>query len=276
MRFDDGEARFRTGANGYATLPNLLPGRYKLRVLLGPTERMDVAMTINVHWGLDQIFGIGVKPPGTSNLGGIIFDDTNRDGVRQQTEQAVAAGQKVFHDVDRDGVFDDSEPFTISDENGKYLLTNLDAGAQFVGFAPVRGWRAASPIRNQRDTLEYDKALLTRHVGVTAQPQVRGTIFNDLDQNGIFDSTERGLRGWTVFADLDNDGVFDEASDLHTATDSLGRFKLDLPVSGKYVIRVASRAGYRTSAPQTESFTTTLKAGQIRSGFVFGQTLANV
>jgi len=267
--------RFRTDAKGSYTIPSLRPGKYKLRVLLGPTERLDRAMTINVLANVDQSWAIGVKPPGASSLSGIVFNDLNRDGVHQKAE-AIVAGQAVFHDVDRDGVFDDGEAFSVTDAKGHYLLKDLDAGAQFVGVVPTRGWRSSATIRGQRDELQYAKLLDTRHIGITTLPQVRGTVFDDRNSNGIFDSTERGARGWTVFADLDDDGIFDKASEPQALTDSRGRFTLDLPKSGSYVIRVATQPGYRTSTPTQGSFSTVLKSGQIRGGIVFGQSLANV
>ncbi|HND54910.1 MAG TPA: hypothetical protein PLV92_21000, partial [Pirellulaceae bacterium] len=35
---------------------------------------------------------------------------------------------------------------------------------------------------------------------------IAGTVFNDLNANGVNDTTDPGLSGWTVFADTNADG----------------------------------------------------------------------
>jgi hypothetical protein len=55
---------------------------------------------------------------------------------------------------------------------------------------------------------------------------IQGTVFNDANQNGVFDVGESGRAGWTVFLDLNQNGIIDAGETTRT-TDALGNYFFD-------------------------------------------------
>lgn len=67
---------------------------------------------------------------GRGEISGIHFNDTNRNGVRDSGEPAIA-GATVFIDANNNGVLDPGELSTVTDANGRYLF-QVDPGSYRV------------------------------------------------------------------------------------------------------------------------------------------------
>jgi ELWxxDGT repeat protein len=72
---------------------------------------------------------------------GVVFDDRDRDGVRDANEPG-AAGRTVFVDFDNDGAPDADEPTATTDPGGNYVLSALEAGTYAVRQVVPAGWQA--------------------------------------------------------------------------------------------------------------------------------------
>jgi hypothetical protein len=99
-----------------------------------------------------------------------------------------------------------------------------------------------------------------------------GHKFNDLNINGIFDSGEPLLPGWTIYIDVNLDNVLD-AGDISTVTDANGFYEFGPLVPGTYSIREVLQAGWAQSAPgvaDNGEFNITLVAGEDSTGNDFG------
>ena len=96
---------------------------------------------------------------------------------------------------------------------------------------------------------------------------VSGTVFNDLNGDGIRQSGEPGLAGVTVYADLSIDGGFEPT----TVTDSNGNYSLTVP-EGAVIIRQKLPSGNRQSDPVggAGEHVTVTPAGL--NGVLFGDT----
>lgn len=57
-------------------------------------------------------------------VSGLVFDDANGDGVREEGEAGLA-GQRVFLDLNCNGLLDDDEPVMDTNEDGRYLFSGL-------------------------------------------------------------------------------------------------------------------------------------------------------
>ncbi|MEN9667378.1 MAG: hypothetical protein RLZZ326_3741, partial [Planctomycetota bacterium] len=89
---------------------------------------------------------------------------------------------------------------------------------------------------------------------------VSGTVFNDVNRNGIGDPAENGLAGWTVFVDTNANGVLN-AGERSVVTDINGRYAiLGLTAGNANIVEVVP-AGF---AP-TPGFTNRIVA-RIRDG----------
>lgn len=103
--------------------------------------------------------------------------------------------------------------------------------------------------------------------------RVSGVLFDDLVPNGIRDTGESGLSGWTVFLDANENDVIDE-DEVTSVSGSDGSFQLfQVPGFREYRIVVRPREGWETSLSQAElsaSSTIQVPAGGDIAGRDFG------
>jgi ELWxxDGT repeat protein len=74
---------------------------------------------------------------------------------------------------------------------------------------------------------------------------IHGQVFEDLDADGVRDSGERVLSGWTVQLDKDSNGTIDYT----TTTDSNGYYTFTSLSSGTYVLSQVLQTGWRQVYP---------------------------
>jgi hypothetical protein len=132
---------------------------------------------------------------------------------------------------------------------------------------------------SQSVALKDGQQVTGRNFGSTQLAVASGTVFNDLDADGVKDGGEGSLVGWTVFADADKDGILD-AGEVSSISDSKGNYVLTVP-AGSYHVRQVLGSGYRVTSPASGFYDVTLVAGQasikffantqktLISGFVF-------
>lgn len=100
---------------------------------------------------------------------------------------------------------------------------------------------------------------------------ITGTVFNDLNVDGIRQAADKGLGGRKVFVDANGNGVLDKG-EVFARTDSHGNFALRGLPAGTYTIREALPRGARNTMPSGGVYTVTLADGQVVTGQDFGET----
>jgi len=104
-----------------------------------------------------------------------------------------------------------------------------------------------------------------------AQPTpILGHVINDINKNGVWDSGDKRLSGWTVYIDANNNGRLD-SGELKATTDSNGAVGFWKLKAGTYVVRLVAPAGWSATNPKTGKFTVIIIAGQTKS-VVFSET----
>ena len=100
-------------------------------------------------------------------------------------------------------------------------------------------------------------------ITIACPSRICGFKFNDLNGNGVWDTTEPGLENWTI--------NLNGALTSTTTTDTEGRFCFtDLP-AGTYTIAEDNQAGWaQTTPPSPGTYTLSLLAGQVEDSLVFG------
>ena len=98
---------------------------------------------------------------------------------------------------------------------------------------------------------------------------ISGVVFKDSNGDGVKQTSESGLAGWTVYADLNNSGEF-VSSDPHATTTAAGNYTITGLPAGGFVIRVVPHTGDRQTAPTTAT-QTLVAAGQAVAGPSFGE-----
>ncbi|MGH7179077.1 MAG: SdrD B-like domain-containing protein [Tepidisphaeraceae bacterium] len=154
---------------------------------------------------------------------------------------------RVFIDSNRNGKLDATERTTTTNISGKYAFTNLNPGNYSVLAVKPSGFRST----RDNPVLATVVAGLTRTVNFPLSQTVilAGVVFNDLDDNGILDSSDARLGGVKVFLDFNNNGELDEF-ELSDVTDSKGNYRFILP-HGEYVVRQVAPSGFQQTSPDS-------------------------
>jgi hypothetical protein len=92
---------------------------------------------------------------------------------------------------------------------------------------------------------------------------LEGGIFNDLNRDGLPDSLENGLSGWTVTL-TDGKGTI-----RTTTSDAFGTYHFEDVAPGPYRLFVQPLRGWRSTLPEGGVFTVNVK-GQLDRTFDFG------
>ena len=173
------------------------------------------------------------------DLAGQVFNDLNSNGVNDPGEPGLA-GWTVFVDSNGDGALTAGEPLTVTDVKGKFAIAGVTAGTVNVYDIPQAGFKSTPGFTDHQSvtvrdgrTTKFDFANVTAPV---TTGQVTGTVFDDTNLDGIKETGEKSLQGWTVFVDANGDGNL-TAGETATATDSDGNYVLSNIPQGSQIVR---------------------------------------
>ncbi len=170
-KVDDGEVSTTSNAAGHYSL-------------MTDADHAILAAVRSAGWVVSSIysdltpnvrdFPLGPAPV----VKGTVFEDADADYF---TEGGLTprAGVRLFLDRNQNGVPDDGEETALSDADGNYEFDDLPSRA-IVCAVPVDGWSQENPISS-------DAVYTYRSKTIT------GTIFKDLNRNGVRDEGEGGF-----------------------------------------------------------------------------------
>jgi hypothetical protein len=201
-------------------------------------------------------FGINNGGPVVySQIGGRVWNDSNSNGKLDSGEAGIS-GFKVYLDKNNNGSFDSGEKYRLTDSSGNYLFEALTPGTYYVKETMPTGYRRTYPSSSKYTCVLSNGVNGTnKNFGNTTHPIISGTVFNDKNSNGKLDSGEAGLSGFTLYIDANNNGKQDSGEKI-AGTDGTGYWVFKTLNSGTYIIRIASKSGYKA----TSSTSTTVKA----------------
>ncbi|TWU47692.1 SdrD B-like domain-containing protein [Rubripirellula reticaptiva] len=198
--------------------------------------------------------------PLDTRISGVLFEDTNLSGTLDSGEAALS-GFTVYLDANANGVFDSGEtsvvttaddPGTLADdETGRFEFIDLDEGNHLVAVVGQPGHLFLNPISL---VLGFGSEPLEIELPIEANlTEISGTVFDDIDSDGIRQAGESGLAGWLVFVDLNSNGSYNAgepymhtlADDANTAgVDELGTFSFTNLDLGNYSVAVQPPTGF--------------------------------
>ncbi|MDB9473466.1 VWD domain-containing protein [Dolichospermum circinale CS-537/03] len=97
---------------------------------------------------------------------------------------------------------------------------------------------------------------------------IQGSKWNDVNGNGIWETTEKALAGWTIYIDSVANGKLDPW-ELSTVTNADGQYTFSNLGPGEYAIREVNQTGWIQTFPTTP-YALNLKAGEKLTGINFG------
>ena len=213
---------------------------------------------------------------GPINLGQAESNPNIDAGMRPTTTQLSAIGDRVFNDQNRNGIKDGTEPgvggvpVTLQDCSGNqrgsmttnsagyYGFSNLQPGCYVVVFSAPSGFVITTRDQGTNDTIDSDpdpsngrtgqvnlapgETNLTVDAGIYQPTQVTGSLgdrlFDDTNRNGVQDAGEVGIAGQPVtLQDCSGNTL------RSTTTNSSGNYSFTGLAAGCYVVAFSAPSG---------------------------------
>lgn len=146
-------------------------------------------------------FSKAIKLTGSPGaISGLVFDDTNGDGVHN-TGEAGLGNWKLFIDSNDNGKLDSGEPTALTNSSGKFKFSNLVAGKTYVVREVLQSsWRQTAP------------SGATASIVVGGGATEKAPDFGDTQKasaGAVFATTDLGQCAWTAYADINKDAILD-------------------------------------------------------------------
>ncbi|MGB7325033.1 MAG: SdrD B-like domain-containing protein, partial [Rubripirellula sp.] len=81
---------------------------------------------------------------------------------------------------------------------------------------------------------------------------IQGTVFSDLDSDGVFDAGETGAGAMTVYIDSNNNGTFDTGESTALTDAGTGFYEFTGLVDGNYTLRLQAQTPYVQTLPAAD------------------------
>ncbi len=155
-------------------------------------------------------------------------------------------------------------PDTMEDETGTFSFGPVVPGGYVVTVVTPPGVVVSST----NATVSSGGTTGTMMTVTARYPTITGTKFDDINGDGIQQSWEPGLAGWTIYIDQDGSGTL-SAGDFSVVTDTDGSYDFPpLPTGTPLTVREVQQAGWVQTT--TDPAPITLTTDQVVSGVDFG------
>ncbi len=194
-----------------------------------------------------------------STIRGVVFADTNKNGIRDAGERGLA-GLIIYLDTNNNNTLDAGEPsmstsedlfYTpATDEAGTYSFTHLASGTYTVRHV-MPAILSATPSAELLHTVTIVAAEDRSGVNVAAvfrANEILGVKFDDINGNHLRDAGELGMSGITIFIDLNRNNILDTGEPT-AISGSDGSYSFTNLSPGKYVVRSVDPIGHEHTYP---------------------------
>lgn len=218
------------------------------------------------------IFGSFEVPPTNSAIRGFAFNDLNRNGVPDDREPAIQ--NRLVSLSDSLGLYGAT---TFTDTLGRFSFENLTAEKYTVSLQGLCGWQQSIPAGNYSIELDSGEVIDSLMFGSYQYfpGSISGTVFNDLNADGVRGSGEPGIGGSLIYLSGATCGTAKSNQNVKMSTvcDDSGHYRFDGLLLGTYHIRIAMTAHWRQTQPASlQPYTVALAGDESRPGTDFGLT----
>lgn len=215
----------------------------------------------DVNFGLVPNFG---------SIQGTIFADTIRNGTLD-SEDVPLSGWVVYLDQNNNGVRDTQDLVAISTTDG-YYFENVPSYREYTLRVESReGWSLSGKDNTSSDSiaiflqaggnasgLDFGYTL-DSIVGQSQSSSISGSVFNDLNFDGLIQNGEVALAGVTVFLDINGNEVRD-FNEPRTVSGPTGDYSFVNLGKGSYSVRVSLENGIDQTSPRGTKFSTSTQS----------------
>ncbi|HUS90309.1 MAG TPA: proprotein convertase P-domain-containing protein, partial [Phycisphaerae bacterium] len=181
-----------------------------------------------------------------TQIDGTKWLDADSDGVRDPEEPGLG-GWRIYVDANGDGEWTDDEPFDVTDADGNYSLYVLP-GTLTVREEARAGWTQTYPADAHVVTVDLGQQVAGVDFGNHAPTRIRGSKWQDLDLDGLWDAGEPPLAGWKIYVDANRDGEWTDGEPFDI-TDQDGNYEIDGLLPGEHIVAEVPQAGWTQSFP---------------------------
>lgn len=150
--------------------------------------------------GMKLLWDTGLRWDAVSAIQGYVFKDYNSDGLRERDEPPLA-GFKVWLGKKESQVTDEFGYFRFPKARGKSAYVTLDTSTLPAGYMLTVPVTQEVPIINGSIAKVY--------FGVTSHSEIRGMVFEDLNEDGEYSIGEKGVSGISISLDGTNTAITD-------------------------------------------------------------------
>jgi subtilisin family serine protease/6-phosphogluconolactonase (cycloisomerase 2 family) len=204
---------------------------------------------------------LGAKSLAISPAGDRLYV-TGHGGIPEDDSLAVfrrdpATGKLLFLSVIRQTTVDSAGNTieTMTDPDG--ILISPDGDSIYVAardgvttFGAITQFTRDGADRDRKVLLVGQELTGVNFSSFAAPGEIRGYVYNDLDNDGLRDFDEYGLGNIAVYLDLDNDNQFDDGIEPTVKTSVLGGYSfVGLFAPREYTVRLNLKAGQTVTSP---------------------------
>ncbi len=252
-----------SGANGRYEFTNILPGEYSIVETqpAGFFDGKDTAgnvrgTTVGRSTGADTLAAIFLKQGDVgveynfgelrpATLSGRVHVDLDEDCTLDPNEETLAGVTITLLDSSGREV-----ARTLTGADGKYTFTNIVPGTYTIVETQPEGFfqGGAKPGSAGGNRIDSDRigniTLTSGEVAVDYDfcerppSEISGSVFNDRDEDCVFDSDEVGIAGTRVELFRDGEMI------AFTTTDAMGNYRFTNLPAGQYTVREIQPAGW--------------------------------
>ncbi len=207
----------------------------------------------------------------SANIAGDVYQDNNANGAEDAGEPYLA-GFSIYIDANHNGQLDQGETSVKSNNLGKYAFSNLPAGTYTLSEQTPAGYTLTQPAGGSVDVTIADGQNGDQDFGNAPTSPVgiiRGSIFNDVNADGVQNNGEQPQVGWTTYIDANQNGQLDQNEPTAT-TDSTGYYTFQGLTPGGYRVREVIQQGWSQTRPAAGYYDVNVVAGQQAIDKIFG------
>jgi len=154
------------------------------------TANPRVEASFNV--GMKLLWNTGLRWDAVSAVQGYVFKDYNSNGLMERDEPPVF-GIKVWLGKNRSQLTDELGYFKFTNVRGKTAFLTLDTAYLPVGYILTVPVTQEIPIATAASSKVY--------FGITSRSEIRGIVFEDTNEDGVYSMGEKGVPGVAITLD---------------------------------------------------------------------------
>ena len=186
------------------------------------------------------------------------------DSVNIMDYDFPLAGWTAFIDDNNNGSMDVNDMTAISLADGRYTFDEVLPGYRRLREEYRANWLQVLPDELYPITVTSDAFYDFNAFGNAHRAIISGQKWQDLNQNGLQNTGDRGLGGWTIYIDANENGIRDDG-EIYTISDTDGRWELTNLTPGYHLVGEVIEPGWMQTVPLEGQGETFWRADRLRS-----------